>query len=49
MRQSLALEEVVVTAKEGGKLNSSSTINKTAIDHLQGASLTDVCSCYRDR
>ena len=40
--QSLALEEVVVTAKEGGKLNSSSTINKTAIDHLQGASLTDV-------
>ena len=39
---SLAISEVTVTAKSGGKLNSSYSINKTAIEHLQATSLTDI-------
>ena len=39
---SLRLEEVVVTAKEGGGLNSSSRIEKQALDHVQPSSLRDI-------
>lgn len=39
---SLALSEVTVTAKEGRQMNSSSEIGKTALDHLQSTSLSDV-------
>lgn len=39
--QSLALEEVTVTAKDARKLNSSSNISKTALEHLQVANLQD--------
>ncbi len=39
---SLRLEEVVVTAEEGGRLNSSSRIEKQALDHVQPASLRDI-------
>lgn len=39
---SLRLEEVVVTAKEGGGLNSSSRIEKQALDHVQPSSIKDV-------
>lgn len=40
--ESLAMDEVVVTAKAGNRLNSSSNISKTALDHLQASSLADV-------
>ncbi|HBG53727.1 MAG TPA: hypothetical protein DDW70_05910, partial [Rikenellaceae bacterium] len=39
---SLRLEEVVVTAEEGGRLNSSSRIEKQALDHVQPVSLRDI-------
>lgn len=39
---SLALDEVVVTAKEGGELTSASKISKQTIEHVQPASLTDI-------
>lgn len=38
----LTLQDVVVTAEAGTNLNSSSKIGRTAIEHLQAASLTDV-------
>ena len=40
--ESLRLDEVVVTAEEGGRLNSSSRIEKQALDHVQPVSLRDV-------
>lgn len=40
--ESLALDEVVVTAKEGGELTSASKISKQTIEHIQPSSLTDV-------
>lgn len=40
--ESLALDEVVVTAKEGGELTSVSKISKQTIEHVQPSSLTDV-------
>lgn len=39
---SLALEEVVVTAKEGGEITSSSRISSQTIEHIQPSSLKDV-------
>lgn len=39
---SLYLEEVVVTAKEGGEITSSSKISKQTIEHIQPSSLKDV-------
>lgn len=39
---SLRLEEVVVTAEEGGRLNSSSRIEKQALEHVQPVSLRDI-------
>ena len=39
---SLALEEVVVTAKEGGEITSSSKISKQTLEHIQPSSLRDV-------
>ena len=39
--QSLALDEVTVTATDARKMNSSSNINKTALEHLQVANLRD--------
>lgn len=40
--QSLALDEVVVTAKEGGEITSSSKISAQTIEHIQPSSLKDV-------
>jgi len=39
---SLTLEEVVVTAKEGGEITSSSKISQQTIEHVQPSSLKDV-------
>lgn len=39
---SLSLDEVVVTAKEGGEITSSSKISKQTIEHIQPSSLKDV-------
>ena len=39
---SLALEAVVVTAKEGGEITSASKISKQTIEHIQPSSLKDV-------
>lgn len=39
---SLSLQEVVVIAKEGGEINSSSKIEKQTLEHIQPSSLTDV-------
>lgn len=39
---SLALDEVVVTAKEGGEITSSSKISAQTIEHIQPSSLKDV-------
>lgn len=39
---SLSLQEVVVTAKEGGEITSSSKISKQTIEHIQPSSLKDV-------
>lgn len=39
---SLALDEVVVTAKEGGEMSTASKISKQTIEHIQPSSLTDV-------
>lgn len=39
---SLALDEVVVTAKEGGEMTSASKISKQTIEHIQPSSLKDV-------
>lgn len=39
--QSLALKEVVVTATDARKMNSSSNISKAALDHLQVTNLAD--------
>ncbi|MCF0175612.1 MAG: TonB-dependent receptor [Bacteroidales bacterium] len=39
---SLSLDEVVVTAKEGGGLTSASRISKQALEHIQPSSLKDV-------
>ncbi|HDR89245.1 MAG TPA: TonB-dependent receptor [Bacteroidetes bacterium] len=38
----LALEEVVVLAKEGKKLGSTSSISQSALEHVQPADLSDV-------
>ncbi len=40
--ENLQLEGIVVTAQQGGSLNSSSRIEKTAIEHVQPSSLGDV-------
>ena len=40
--ENLTLDDVIVTAKAGTALNSSSRIDKTAIQHLQATSLADV-------
>lgn len=40
--ENLTLDDVIVTAKAGSSLNSSSRIDKTAIQHLQATSLADV-------
>ena len=39
---SLALEAVVVTAKEGGEITSASKISKQTLEHIQPSSLKDV-------
>jgi len=39
---SLTLDEVVVTAKEGGEMTTSSKISKQTIEHVQPSSLRDV-------
>ena len=39
---SLALKEVTVTATANRKINTSSSIGRTAIEHIQASSLTDV-------
>ena len=39
--QTLALEEITVTATNARKMTSSSNINKTALEHLQAANLQD--------
>jgi len=39
---SLTLEEVVVTAKEGGEITTSSKISQQTIEHVQPSSLKDV-------
>lgn len=39
--QSLALEEVTVTATDARKMNSTSNISKTALEHLQAANIQD--------
>lgn len=41
-QDNLQLDEVVVTAKSGKGMNSSSKVNKNAIEHLQATSLSDV-------
>ena len=41
-KRSLALKEVVVTAKEGKGNGTSSKIEKSALEHIQPMSLTDV-------
>jgi Outer membrane receptor for ferrienterochelin and colicins len=38
----LSLQEVIVTAKSGGTINSSSKVNKQAIQHLQASNLSDI-------
>lgn len=40
--ESLKLNEVVVTAKEGGGMTTSSRISKQALEHIQPSSLKDV-------
>lgn len=40
--QNLSLDEVVVTAKEGGEITSSSKISAQTIEHIQPSSLKDV-------
>ena len=40
--QTLALKEVTVTATSGNKLNSSSSIKKAALEHVQASSIVDV-------
>jgi Outer membrane cobalamin receptor protein len=42
LEDNLTLNEVVVTAKQGERMNSSSKIDKTAIEHLQASSVADV-------
>ena len=39
---SLTLDEVVVTAREGGQITSSSKISKQTLEHIQPSSLRDV-------
>lgn len=38
----LTLDEIVVTAKSGGTINSSNKIGKKAIEHIQASSIADV-------
>jgi len=40
--ENLKLDDVVVTAKAGSSMNSSSRVDKRAIEHLQATSLSDV-------
>ncbi len=40
--ENLTLDQVVVTAVKGTSLNSSSRIEKTAIEHVQASSLADI-------
>lgn len=40
--ENLTLDDVIVTAKAGSAINSSSRIDKSAIQHLQATSLADV-------
>lgn len=42
LEDNLALEEIVVTAEAGETMNSSSKLNKSAIEHLQATSLSDL-------
>lgn len=42
LEDNLALEEIVVTAEAGETMNSSSRLNKSAIEHLQATSLSDL-------
>ena len=39
--QTLALKEVTVTATSGNKLNSSSSIKKASMEHVQATSIVD--------
>ncbi|MGD9978360.1 MAG: carboxypeptidase-like regulatory domain-containing protein, partial [Bacteroidales bacterium] len=39
---SLALDEVVVVAKEGKKITSTTTINASTLEHIQPSDLTDI-------
>lgn len=40
--ENLTLSDLVVTATKGGSMNSSSKVDKAAIDHVQASSLADV-------
>jgi len=40
--ENLTLDNVIVTAKRGGSMNSSSKVEKAAIEHIQASSLADV-------
>ncbi|MFA6770241.1 MAG: carboxypeptidase-like regulatory domain-containing protein, partial [Bacteroidales bacterium] len=40
--ENLTLQDVVVTAKAGNSMNSSSRVDKKAIEHVQATSLADV-------
>ncbi|MFA6759039.1 MAG: TonB-dependent receptor [Bacteroidales bacterium] len=40
--ENLTLDDVVVTAKAGGSMNSSSRVDKQAIEHVQATSLADI-------
>ncbi len=40
--ENLTLDDVVVTAVRGGSMNSSSKVEKAAIEHVQASSLADV-------
>lgn len=42
LEENLTLKDVVVTAKAGSSMNSSSRVDKRAIEHLQATSLADV-------
>ncbi len=42
LEDNLTLDEVVVTARSGGTINSSNKIEKQAIEHVQASSIADV-------
>ena len=47
--QSLALDEVTVTATDARKMNSTSNISKTALEHLQAANIQDAMQLLPDK